>query len=399
MRVSYASASDVGKVRSANQDAVYADESTFLVADGMGGHAGGGVASSTAVKVIVDLLRQGEDPMVAIQEANRAIFERGMKDSSLAGMGTTLTLAKTDGTDGALNVFNIGDSRAYLLRQGRLRKLTNDHTFVQELVDAGSITVEQASTHHARHVLTRALGVDPEVEVDRFFVPIEGGDTLLICSDGLVNEVAEGRIAELLADLEPSEAVKKLVEEANANGGNDNISVVVARFHRGDGDDHLVSVAAGHKESRATVSGVATAPKGSAPTGLVVSDIPSPIPKSAVERPMVFRPVLRLLGFVAVLVLFFLAIVVAIALYVNHSYYVGVAGKRVAIYQGRIGGLLWFKPHVVQDTDLTVSKLTPAFRSQVTHGVPESSFADARSFVANMKYQLSAFAHTGSSVK
>ncbi len=384
MIVDFATATDPGMVRNSNQDSVYADGKFFVVADGMGGHAGGDVASRLAVEALSEALLDGASPQEAIVAANHRVFEAASRDPALEGMGTTVTMAIVNDAKTAVEVLNIGDSRAYLLSRGELSKITSDHTFVQELVDAGSITEEQASTHRARHVLTRVLGIGNYVEADSFQVPVQDGDRLLLCSDGLVNEIQEAQIAELLAAGDPTAAATALVNAANAAGGSDNTTVVVIRFSAESGTRQLVD------RTDVARTAFASAPAVSGNLPRFKGQIPAPLPTQLVERSLIAPPAIRLIGFVILLSVVLAAVVLAVSVYVNHSFYVGVSRHQVAIYQGRVGGILWFKPHVVDYTSVRLDQLTQGVRDQIIHGVVEPSIAKAKTFVHNAESQAKA---------
>ena len=217
-----------GRRRRRNEDSWVCDPPLFAVADGMGGARGGEIASKLAASALgSDALGSGEERVVAlIQEANRRVYERGAEDSSASGMGTTITVALVE--DGAVAFGHVGDSRAYLVRKGEIEQLTDDHSLVAELVRSGKLSPEEAETHPQRSVITRALGTDPDVDVDTFSVPAQPGDIFMICSDGLTSMVGDETILEVLGrrhdNLEA--AAKELVENANRSGGEDNITVV-----------------------------------------------------------------------------------------------------------------------------------------------------------------------------
>jgi protein phosphatase len=349
----------------------------------MGGHAGGNVAAEVAVSETVASLKAGHRPEIAIENANRSILDRASSELALEGMGTTLTMALIDTEESLADVYNVGDSRAYLLRAGDLTQLTNDHTFVQELVDAGSITREQATTHRARHVLTRVLGVATEVEPDHFRVPLQPGDVVLLCSDGLINEVSNDEIARILASQTPDDAVDALVRSANNHGGNDNITVVVAKVENaGRGAIQLADYA----EEPAPLPQVVPPSE----RALQSHRIPSPLPNSMTQRSGISRPLVRATLFLVLLLAFAGVVVLAIDIYVQHSYFVAALGNRVAIYQGRPGGVLWFNPHVVDLTSVRLSQLAEGVRSQITHGIAEGSLAQAKQFVQNATQQFHA---------
>lgn len=223
--------SDVGRVREGNEDAYVADAPIFVVADGMGGHAAGDVASATAVDVIKERASEAkvDDPATLstlLREANRAIWEKARDDPSLRGMGTTCTLVMIDGGRG--EVAHVGDSRAYLLRDGDLSQLTEDHTLVGRMVKEGRLRKEEAEHHPQRNIITRVLGIDADVEVDLAPIELAAGDRLLLTSDGLTSMVGAAPIQEVLRrEADPQSAADRLVDLANDAGGDDNITVVV----------------------------------------------------------------------------------------------------------------------------------------------------------------------------
>jgi protein phosphatase len=202
----------------------------FAIADGMGGAQAGEVASELAASALKESGANGggEERVIAlIQEANRRVHERASTDASTSGMGTTITVALVE-NDGTVTIGHVGDSRAYLLRDGRLEQLTNDHSLVAELVRRGELSPQEAEVHPQRSVITRALGTDPDVDVDTFVVGARAGDIFLLCSDGLTDMVDEETIVAVVEqhrdDLD--RAVKALVAAANKGGGEDNITVV-----------------------------------------------------------------------------------------------------------------------------------------------------------------------------
>jgi PPM family protein phosphatase len=225
---------DAGKVRQNNEDALLVgegeDETLFVVADGIGGFEAGEVASSLAVDVLKDL-PPGESFKAAIGEANRRIVAAGRGDEKLSGMGTTVVAIRFGGTQGepVAEVAHVGDSRAYLMRGGDMKPITEDHSLVAELVRSGDLTRDQAAEHPQKNLITRALGADEEVEVDTAILPIEAGDRILLCSDGLSDMVSEAGISEILAESpdDPEKTGRGLLSAALDAGGNDNITVVV----------------------------------------------------------------------------------------------------------------------------------------------------------------------------
>lgn len=245
-----AGATDVGRRREKNEDSFVIDEKLGLamVADGMGGHSGGEIASQMAVDTVTQIIREfTQDPEMtlpgkvsfkpddhggklnyAIQEAGRHIYERASKEVALKGMGTTAVVIYA--ADGRVYLGNVGDSRGYLLREGIFRQLTQDHSFVGEQVRAGVITAETAKTHRMRNVITRSVGFQAEVDSDILQKPIKNGDTYLLCSDGLSNMVEDAEMKVILETTPPQEACRRLVDIANAHGGDDNITAVVVTF-------------------------------------------------------------------------------------------------------------------------------------------------------------------------
>jgi serine/threonine protein phosphatase PrpC len=224
-----AARTDVGRVRTGNEDTVLAapEELIVAVADGMGGHQAGEVASATAMAAFVDHLHRGDSVGDAITRANDAVYAKASEDLSLRGMGTTLTAAVVDGS--TLVIGHVGDSRAYLLRDGAMTQLTTDHSVVAELIAAGELTEAEAQADPRRAMITRALGIDTDVSVDVVAVDITPGDRLLLCSDGLTTMVPDDEIAAILArETDPEPAADALVRAANAAGGADNVSVVIA---------------------------------------------------------------------------------------------------------------------------------------------------------------------------
>ncbi len=221
---------DTGRQRRGNEDSAFARAPLFVIADGMGGAQAGEVASRIAVEAFQgELPDQGspEQRLAGVaQAANRRIYESAREEHERAGMGTTLTAVYVD--DSTLAIAHVGDSRAYLFRDGKLELLTQDHTLVGELVRQGKLTEEQAAEHPQRSVITRALGIDPEVEVDTWTYAARAGDVVLLCSDGLTSMISEEQIAAVLAsESDLDAAAKRLVNEANEAGGRDNITVIL----------------------------------------------------------------------------------------------------------------------------------------------------------------------------
>ena len=240
----------VGQVRDGNEDNFVSIDGLYFVADGMGGHSAGEVASEIAVRILQEVYT---DPKVrvsspglladAISTANTAIFMEAMHDSSKTGMGTTLTgLAVTNGPDNQIVVANVGDSRTYLWRHGELRQITKDHSHVQTLVDRGAISRAEARVHFQRNIVLRAMGIESWVDIDTFPMTVEDGDRYIMCSDGLVDEADDDEIeAEIRLSVSVQDLADRLVDLANRNGGRDNITVVVVDFEVVDNEDLVAS--------------------------------------------------------------------------------------------------------------------------------------------------------------
>ena len=235
------SITDIGKRRSSNQDFVYASEqqvgnlpNLLIVADGMGGHNAGDLASRCTVEAMVEYIEKAEEtrpiPLLsmAIHYANDLVVEKARTDRALEGMGTTVVAATIE--DGYLYVANVGDSRLYLIDQ-QIEQITRDHSLVEEMIRIGELQRQDARSHPDRTVITRAIGVNSPVKIDFFDMKLEKGDRILLCSDGLTTMVDDDEILHIVKKCtSPKEAAQRLVTEANKNGGKDNISVVLAEF-------------------------------------------------------------------------------------------------------------------------------------------------------------------------
>ncbi len=252
MNITWKAVSDVGRKRKGNEDNLVAnpDQRLFVVADGMGGHAAGEVASKVAVEAINEFIQltsgdeeitwpfgldetisyDGNRLKTAIRFANRKVLEATKEKTEYEGMATTVAAVLVDGS--TANLAHVGDSRIYLYRGGELTQLTSDHSWVNEQLQSGIISAEQARSHPLRNVVTRALGGRADLQVDIGSHAVESGDLLLVCSDGLTTMVPDEHIARLLHDAQgdADKAAEALVAEANARGGEDNISVVVLQF-------------------------------------------------------------------------------------------------------------------------------------------------------------------------
>jgi protein phosphatase len=236
-------ATDPGRRRRRNEDSFVVQPPLFAVADGMGGAQAGEVASKLAAAALQDTdpggVRSSDDIVELIQEANRRVHTRSTEDPATSGMGTTMTVALVE--DGQVMIGHVGDSRAYRVRDGKLEQLTEDHSLVNELLKSGKLSPEEAEVHPQRSVITRAVGTDPDVDVETYPVETRPGDLFVLCSDGLTDMVSEPSILEILErhreDLD--NAARALIQAANRSGGEDNITVVVFEIAEDGGEDDL----------------------------------------------------------------------------------------------------------------------------------------------------------------
>ncbi len=401
-------ATDTGQVRANNQDAVLIAEPVFAVADGMGGHAAGEIASQVAVESLQDSAVSSLDSLVeAVRDANRSVWQRASDDPELHGMGTTLcaiALVPGEAEGGEqIVVVNVGDSRVYQFHDGELTQLTDDHSLVEDLVREGRLSPQEARTHPQRNILTRVLGNDSDVEVDSWLVDPYRGDRFLLCSDGLFNEVDDDKIASVLRQLaDPEDAAHELVTLAIQGGGRDNVSVVVVDVVDHDGPGAAAATVAtdaptttmGRAPGTASMAavepstetgggggGAAPAPATTPPASARASAEPAPS-----TRRVTWRSVLFVTGVVAVLV----GAAGAVAWYARSTYHVGVQDDQVAILRGRPGGLLWIQPTLAESTELSLDDVPDGRRDAVLRGKEEPSLAAARNYVESLEDQAEA---------
>ena len=450
IRLDIGSATLVGQVRAANEDAVLVTDGLTAVADGMGGHNAGEVASADTVAALAEVAggRSLDDLVRGVHLANRRISEQAEADPDLRGMGTTVCVVGLVSRDGAdeVAVLNVGDSRVYLLADGVMQQLTEDHSLVEALVREGRLSPEEANTHPQKNVLTRALGVEPLVVVDAWLLRPCDGDRLLLCSDGLTNELDDERIAELLGEAEtPDVIARRLAAEADAAGGRDNTTTVVVdvvdagsdpapmgdRFRRITTPAVDLSDDDGHGPDTETVMAVIAtagvypgppaadtpdAPEGDDGAGpaapeegdgtaedgdsdiaaLARGDDDGPedpgdnanedqlaAAQAEAEAAVARAARWRTAAFVFAIVGVIGLAVVAIALTAGRGWYVTENDNgHVALYSGT--PVLWIEPDEVEQADQVVEDLTPADQSTVRQG---SSFSDedaARDLIENL---------------
>ncbi len=397
---------DVGRVREANQDAGLATDRMVVVADGMGGHRGG----ETASRIAIDTVRTAGAPTTThelidtVIAANEAIFAAARQDPMLDGMGTTLTgVALLPGPERAvLAVVNVGDSRTYLFHDDTLRTLTDDHSLVATMVRDGHLTEDEALAHPHRNILTRALGVDPTVDVDAWEVEPTPGDRLLLCSDGLVNEVTDAQIAAVLRRLaDPAEAADELVRLANEHGGRDNVTVAVvdlvdlSSLVTSDGADGDVATV---ERRPVTALGLLSASSGRVEPATpdtdpdliaAAADLDSDDPERGFVTPKPTRErasrfTWRVGAFLLLLVVIVGIAVIAVLDQVRGTYFVGEDQGEVVVFRGQPSGLLWFDPSVVERSEVRVSDLTEAGQAIVDSEQELGSLAEANSVVQGL---------------
>jgi protein phosphatase len=380
MRVEVGVKTDVGRVRDGNEDSYLARMPLFAVADGMGGHQAGEVASQTAIKAIVDTSAtrppaSPEDLEAYVLEANHNIWDKATKDPRLRGMGTTCTLVYVDGSTAYLA--HVGDSRAYLWRAGELSQVTEDHTLVQRMVNEGKLGQEEAARHPQKNIITRALGGESDVQVDLLTLELRAGDRLLINSDGLSSMIDDELIGQILGSAgTPDEAAEGLVAAANEAGGEDNITAVV--LYAGEDDPNAPlprSTATSPPPARSTTSPVES---GDERTG-----------GRWVRKIVIAIMVIAVLGAGA-----FGATRYAL----SHSWFIGASGSgAITIYKGipdQIAGVTLKEE--VRESDLRVKDLPPSFRSDVIDGVKKDSLAEAEATITNYRALIKNFQNAGS---
>ena len=368
----HAAATDTGLVRATNQDALFADDSLAIIADGMGGHAAGEVAAAISIDLVRERFHehQSVEALVdSIQEANTVVVTDARENPEHFGMGTTVIAVgityDLNGV-GTPTLVHVGDSRAYQLRDGALRQLTEDHSVAEEWVRMGRLTPEEAATHPRRHQLTRGVGVEDTVAIDVMSIQAAPGDRILLCSDGLSNELDSDTIARLASAPNGLEfAVESLVSAAKVAGGHDNISVILLEFDE-------VNVPA-------------------SPMRRTMSSTP---PEASTESSEGTRRRRRIVTWrlFAALVLFIAVGVGAVGVihwYAYSTYYVGIFGSgpdaSVAVFHGQPAGVLWYKPQVLVEYDnYPIKYLSVADRRELYATVNQPTAKEAKTFAKCM---------------
>ena len=354
-------ATDTGNLRGQNEDSHVAEQGLFAVADGMGGHNAGEVASAMAIEYLRGVALSGVSSAEAfaqvVRDLNSTIFSAATSATDQRGMGTTLTAAAllepTSDVDqpSQIVIANVGDSRTYLLRSEELRQLSVDHSYVQELVTEGLLTIDEARTHPRRNIVTRALGIDAQVSVDTWTIPMFDGDRFMLCSDGLVDEVPQDEIIKMMRERStPQLVAERLVTAAKRHGGRDNITVIVI--------DVNINASAEVVIANPDVS-LGSSPKRT-PSGkkLILA--------------LVVVAVLCIGGFIALR-------------HQRSGYFVAFTNSSssatVAIYKGQPGGLLWIKPTIVEVSTTKRNAMQSEFEREIDRVQRFDSVSKARSYL------------------
>ncbi|HVA70220.1 MAG TPA: PP2C family serine/threonine-protein phosphatase [Acidimicrobiales bacterium] len=356
----YAAATDIGLVRLTNQDVLFADDTLAIIADGMGGHAAGEVAAAISVDLVCEGFRENrnvEGLVEAIQNANRAVVSDARANPEHFGMATTIiAVGLTYDLEGVMSptLVHVGDSRAYQLRDGALRQLSEDHSVAEEWVRMGRLTPEEAVVHPRRHQLTRGVGVEDTIAIDVTSISALAGDRVLLCSDGLSNELDGDTLARLASAPNGLElAVESLVSEAKVAGGRDNISVILLEFDE-------VNVA-------------------TFPIRRTMSTAPPPLtPSARRRRRWTWRVWASALIVVALVVGFFSVL----HWYAYSNFFLGDDAGVIGVYQGQPHGVLWYHPVKVLDTTYSASHLRPSDARALAKTISEPSLNSALHYAA-----------------
>jgi len=361
----------VGKVRKNNQDAFGFNDYLFVVADGMGGHLGGEVASDLAVTTLTKTFelsgkirkkkvkRNQSGLLHAVERANNRIIEKASDNTSLKGMGTTLCAVMIgigEDQNPALLITNVGDSRIYQLSVGKFNQITEDHSLVADLVRAGELTPEEAARHPQRNVLTRALGIESNLKADMWELSINDGDKFLLCSDGLFNELSETRIMEILSEAsDPQTAADLLVNESVEVGGHDNVTAMVLTVES-------------TLKNRIKIQSQNT-------------ETSSQLKKEKRNRKINWR----ITGFFVTLSALIGIGIGSMWLYAHRGWYVGEHRGQVEIFEGRPEGFLWFEPRVHDIDGPSIATLRELDQSLVLEVIEVSSRQEAEDVVNRLE--------------
>tara|TARA_B100000029_G_scaffold632_1_gene813 strand:+ start:106 stop:1251 length:1146 start_codon:yes stop_codon:yes gene_type:complete len=363
-----AGATHVGLVRQSNQDNFAFREGTFVLADGMGGHQGGEVASFEATSTILESgkINSVADMVKSVSKANQAILKRAKKEDNLSGMGTTVcVLSEIVGTTGKkrIGIANVGDSRIYRLGKSELTQITQDHSLVGDLVRTGELTQEEAARHPQRNILTRALGIEQDLVIDTWELNPVAGDKYLLCSDGLFNEIDDEKIAQILMeDAELEKIAQNLIDHALEAGGHDNITALVLCVEDQESfepEDWILSEMNQHTVVKSRLNSA------------VDSEI----------KNFDWKPVVICMSVLLLIV----SVFTAIGLYARSGWFIGEFNGGVAIFKGKSQGVLWFDPTIERKTQISILDLSEETRKIVIDSIAMESLEEAEFFVNNIK--------------
>ena len=363
-----AGATHVGLVRQSNQDNFALREGTFVLADGMGGHQGGEVASFEATSTILESgkINSVADMVKSVSKANQAILKRAKKEDNLSGMGTTVcVLSEIVGTTGKKRIViaNVGDSRIYRLGKSELTQITQDHSLVGDLVRTGELTQEEAARHPQRNILTRALGIEQDLVIDTWELNPVAGDKYLLCSDGLFNEIDDEKIAQILMeDAELEKIAQNLIDHALEAGGHDNITALVLCVEDQESfepEDWILSEMNQHTVVKSRLNSA------------VDSEI----------KNFDWKPVVICMSVLLLIV----SVFTAIGLYARSGWFIGEFNGGVAIFKGKSQGVLWFDPTIERKTQISILDLSEETRKIVIDSIAMESLEEAEFFVNNIK--------------
>ena len=385
--VSHGAQTHSGQVRNNNEDAFLVQDRLFVVADGMGGHSAGEVASGLAVSSLRDgaaAITDEASLAAALHTANEVIHTESMMNHVRHGMGTTIAALLAN--DDAIVVAHVGDARIYRWVDGTLSRVTKDHSYVQELVDEGIITLEEARVHPRRNIVTRALGIDAEVDISTATLPVTIGARYILCSDGLVDEVTDSEISAILGRHETANAAAEaLVAAANAAGGRDNVTVIVV-----DVSDKATAGAGGSSDERSAQRSEEEEPSESVPVlvGASATTTDNVVAATAVLPKARVGLSLGFILFWTALAAIVLSVLIVFAAYGRTGYFVGFEGSDVVIYKGRPGGVLWFDPTVEARTPLKERDLTEEMAQEILGNPTFGDAASAQRYVNGIRDEV-----------
>ena len=364
--------SDIGLARENNEDSGFIGQKYLLVADGMGGHAAGELASATAVSVISNFdNKEDQNVNLIIKEISTKIKNAINKDSKRHGMGTTVSFVKLD--ENKLNIYHIGDSRVYLIRNKKIKLLTKDQTYIQTLIDSGEISIEEAKNHPQKSLLLQAIDGSENLNLQEIQIDVQNGDKLLLCTDGLTNVVDESEIENIINSFENVGAVSALIEKSLELGGPDNITVIVTEITNQKIENKTIVLGAAAEPRNRILLPDLDFPSDIHP--FITSEFP------ALKKLRLPKKFISFLGFL----LTFTLLIFGLNYWVNKQYFVSDLGENIAIFQGidlNLGPISLSQP--IQSFDLKVNVLNPDDKKLVIKGIDAISLTEARFVVRRL---------------